>query len=138
MDSPGFVDVGDIFPLHSDSGVLCRELAYQTVEQIAAFGTGSGVRCCAVVGGMCQHAQSMELQLRPHIVVASPGRLAEILTHASDLAAVFKHLAVLVLDEADRILEETFREPLRAILRVSPSVKMALPFLPWFPSFHCI
>jgi ATP-dependent RNA helicase DDX49/DBP8 len=112
---------------------LCRELAYQTVDQFEVLGTGTGIRCSVVVGGMDQHAQCLDLQTRPHIVVASPGRLAEIFKQASDLAAAFKRTAVLVLDEADRILEDTFLEPLKAILGVCDFVpSLVSGWMLWF------
>ena len=63
-------------------------------------------------------AQMAALRKRPHFVVATPGRLADMLANAADLAAAFKRVAALVLDEADRLLESTFADALRTILLV--------------------
>lgn len=52
-----------------------RELAYQISNQIEALGATMGVRCATIVGGMEMTAQAVALAKRPHIVVATPGRL---------------------------------------------------------------
>lgn len=96
-----------------------RELAYQIAEQVDGLGRGSGVTSLTIVGGMEQHSQALALRKRPHIVVATPGRLADMLATAEDLRAGVKRCAVLVLDEADRLLESSFEAPLRRILAVS-------------------
>lgn len=62
--------------------------------------------------------QATELRRRPHMVVATPGRLADLLAHAADLRAAVRRCGVLVLDEADRLLEKCFEGPLRTILEV--------------------
>lgn len=52
-----------------------RELAYQIAQQFDALGAAMGVRCAVIVGGMDTVAQAVALAKRPHIVVATPGRL---------------------------------------------------------------
>jgi len=52
-----------------------RELAYQISQQFEALGSAIGVRCAVIVGGMDMMSQSVALAKRPHIVVATPGRL---------------------------------------------------------------
>lgn len=54
-----------------------RELAYQISEQFTALGVTIGVRCAVIVGGMDMMQQSIALSKRPHIVVATPGRLQD-------------------------------------------------------------
>lgn len=54
-----------------------RELAYQIAEQFSALGSGIGVRVAVVVGGMDTMAQSVALAKKPHIIVATPGRLQD-------------------------------------------------------------
>jgi ATP-dependent RNA helicase DDX49/DBP8 len=93
-----------------------RELAVQLAEQVAALGRASTASHAAIVGGLGQHEQAQALRGRPHVVVATPGRLADMLAHAADLRKVFARVAVFVLDEADRLLEPTFAAPLRTIL----------------------
>ena len=52
-----------------------RELAYQITEQFEALGSAMGVRCATVVGGVDEMAQAVALAKKPHVVVATPGRL---------------------------------------------------------------
>lgn len=52
-----------------------RELAYQISQQFEALGSGIGVRCAVIIGGMDVVSQSIALAKKPHIVVATPGRL---------------------------------------------------------------
>jgi ATP-dependent RNA helicase DDX47/RRP3 len=52
-----------------------RELAYQISQQFEALGSAMGVRCAVVVGGINMMSQAVALAKRPHIVVATPGRL---------------------------------------------------------------
>ena len=54
-----------------------RELAYQISEQFTALGSTIGVRCVVLVGGMDMMEQSIALGKRPHIIVATPGRLQD-------------------------------------------------------------
>jgi len=54
-----------------------RELAYQIGEQFTALGSGIGVRCAVIVGGMAMVDQAIMLAKRPHIIVATPGRLED-------------------------------------------------------------
>jgi hypothetical protein len=57
----------------------CRELAYQLTEQFLAVGRPLGLTTITVVGGMDMMSQAKELDARPHIVVATPGRLCDLL-----------------------------------------------------------
>lgn len=57
-----------------------RELAYQISEQFNAFSAGNlNLKCCTIVGGVDMMKQSMELQEIPHVIVATPGRLSQLL-----------------------------------------------------------
>lgn len=96
----------------------------QLDQQVEALGRSCNVRHLLVLGGMDQFAQATELRKRPHIVVATPGRLADMMNTAEDLQQGFRRTAVLVLDEADRVLEPCFEQPLRDIMKVpqAPSV----------------
>lgn len=53
-----------------------RELALQISEQVCAFGSGMTLRQVVVMGGADVHAQARSLSERPHVVVATPGRLS--------------------------------------------------------------
>ncbi|CAM8998565.1 unnamed protein product [Rhodiola kirilowii] len=78
-----------------------RELAIQIAEQFEALGAGIGVKCAVVVGGIDMMQQTVALAKRPHIVVATPGRLVDHLTNTKGFS--LRSLKYLVLDEADRL-----------------------------------
>ncbi|TPX43517.1 hypothetical protein SeLEV6574_g05021 [Synchytrium endobioticum] len=79
-----------------------RELAFQIAEQIEGLGSVMGVKC-AVIGGMDMMAQSIALGKKPHIIVATPGRLVDHLETTKGFS--LKQLQYLVMDEADRLIE---------------------------------
>jgi len=103
-----------------------RELAYQIADQFHVIGTGMRLRTCVVVGGRDTVLQSQDLDKRPHIVIATPGRLADHIENNStfNLARV----KYLVLDEADRLLEGGFDEQLSTIIKAVPTKRQTLLF----------
>ncbi|KAG6533373.1 hypothetical protein ZIOFF_007240 [Zingiber officinale] len=105
-----------------------RELAVQLVEQFRAFGSSLNLRCTLVVGGMDMLSQARSLSQRPHVVVATPGRIKVLLDQDPDLPAVFSKTKFLVLDEADRVLDVDFEEELRVIFKFLPKSRQTLLF----------
>ncbi|KAG8711263.1 ribosomal RNA processing protein [Ceratobasidium sp. 395] len=95
-----------------------RELAYQIAQQFEALGSAIGVRCATIVGGMDMMSQSIALGKRPHIVVATPGRLNDHLENTKGFS--LRGLRYLVLDEADRLLDMDFGPVIDKILKVLP------------------
>ncbi|KAF8192546.1 P-loop containing nucleoside triphosphate hydrolase protein [Pholiota molesta] len=96
-----------------------RELAFQISEQFAVLGNAFNIRTSVIVGGMDMMAQSIELGNRPHVVIATPGRIVDHLRSSSgewDLSRV----KFLVLDEADRLLTSTFSPELSHLFDVLP------------------
>jgi ATP-dependent RNA helicase DDX49/DBP8 len=93
-----------------------RELAYQISEQFIVLGAPIGIRVCTIVGGMDMVKQALSLNQRPHIVVATPGRLAHHLSTGSSPPDLSR-AAFLVLDEADRVLEPSMADDVNVILR---------------------
>lgn len=61
-----------------------RELAFQIAEQFAALGTSLNTKTAVIVGGMDIIAQALELKDRPHVVIATPGRIVDLLDSAND------------------------------------------------------
>jgi ATP-dependent RNA helicase DDX49/DBP8 len=105
-----------------------RELAFQLADQFRALGAGMSLAASVVVGGLDQQAQARELARRPHIVVATPGRLKALLDQDASLGRAFARAAFLVLDEADRLLEPSFEAELSAALRAMPPRRQTLLF----------
>ncbi|WWC71981.1 ATP-dependent rRNA helicase RRP3 [Kwoniella pini CBS 10737] len=95
-----------------------RELAYQIAQQVTALGSGIGVRAATIVGGMDMMSQSIALSKRPHVIVATPGRLMDHLENTKGFS--LKNLKYLVLDEADRLLDMDFGPIIDKILKVIP------------------
>ena len=91
-----------------------RELAIQISEQFSALGAAMSVRTTLVIGGQNMMEQGAALSRRPHIVIATPGRLRHHLESA-DPPNLSKALYV-VLDEADRLLAAGFSSELQVIL----------------------
>ncbi|XP_056270149.1 probable ATP-dependent RNA helicase DDX49 [Pseudoliparis swirei] len=116
-------------------GIYClvltptRELAYQIAEQFRVLGKPLGLRDCIIVGGMDMVSQAIELSNQPHVVVATPGRLADHI-RSSDTFSMSK-LQFLILDEADRLLElgsTDFTADLETILGAVPAKRQTLLF----------
>lgn len=102
-----------------------RELALQIGEQLRTFGAPIRLRLAMVIGGRDMVAQALELDHKPHIIIATPGRLAD---HIRSTATVkLNRIRYLVLDEADRLLDGGFDEDLRAVTQVcNPSAQVLL------------
>ncbi|CAD6196831.1 unnamed protein product [Caenorhabditis auriculariae] len=95
-----------------------RELAFQIAQQFEALGSGIGLGVAVIVGGVDMATQAIGLAKRPHIIVATPGRLVDHLENTKGFN--LKALKYLVMDEADRILNLDFEAELDKILKVIP------------------
>ncbi|MEX2610542.1 MAG: DEAD/DEAH box helicase [Gemmatimonadota bacterium] len=94
-----------------------RELAAQIVEHLEELAPGTGIRGAAIYGGVGMNPQVKAFRSGVDILVATPGRL---LDHFQYDYAKLPHLEVLVLDEADRMLDMGFLPDVRRILRHLP------------------
>jgi ATP-dependent RNA helicase DDX47/RRP3 len=103
-----------------------RELAYQISQQFEALGSLISVRCAVIVGGMDMTPQQIALAKKPHIVVATPGRLMDHLENTKGFS--LRNLKYLVMDEADRLLDLDFGPILDKILQVLPSERRTMLF----------
>jgi len=88
--------------------VPSRELAFQIASHIEAIGNVFGVKIAVLVGGLENFTQKILIEMNPHILVCTPGRLVDHLGNFSKFK--FKKTAVLVLDEADRLLHLDFKK----------------------------
>lgn len=103
-----------------------RELAYQISKSFESLGASLGVRSCVIVGGMDMVSQSISLGKKPHIIVATPGRLLDHLENTKGFS--LRNLKYLVMDEADRLLDMDFGPLLDKILKVLPRERRTFLF----------
>ncbi|XP_078418322.1 ATP-dependent RNA helicase DDX24 isoform X2 [Cetorhinus maximus] len=82
-----------------------RELAVQVKHHIDAVTKFTGIRTAIIVGGMAAQKQERVLNCRPEIVIATPGRLWELIKERHPHLSHLKQLRCLVIDEADRMVE---------------------------------
>ncbi|CAK8537539.1 unnamed protein product [Lathyrus sativus] len=105
-----------------------RELAFQLAEQFRALGSSLRLRIALIVGGMDMLRQTKELVARPHLVIATPGRINVLLKDNPEIAPVFSRTKFLVLDEADRVLDVGFQDELKFIFQCLPESRQNLFF----------
>jgi ATP-dependent RNA helicase RhlE len=102
-----------------------RELAVQVFESVAEYGRHLNLRATCIYGGVDMNAQMQELRRGVEIVIATPGRL---LDHVQQKTIHFSQVEVLVLDEADRMLDMGFIPDIRRILELLPANRQSLLF----------
>jgi ATP-dependent RNA helicase RhlE len=107
-----------------------RELAAQVEEHLRALGRHTRVRSATVIGGVAHAPQERALRAGVDVVVATPGRL---LDHLGTGVARLDAVEVLVLDEADRMLDMGFLPDVRRILARVPSRRQTLLFSATLP-----
>lgn len=103
-----------------------RELAFQIKETFDALGSSMGCKTVCIVGGLPLMDQARDLVRKPHIIVATPGRLVEHLKTTKGFN--LKKLQYFVMDEADRLLELEFGPALDEILKVIPTERKTYLF----------
>ncbi|WP_439834988.1 DEAD/DEAH box helicase [Aeromonas enteropelogenes] len=111
--------------------VPTRELAAQVSVALAGLAGALGVRMVTLCGGVAQELQERELAQGPQLLVATPGRLRDLLNQ--QLLAL-DELRSLVLDEADRLLEMGFWPDIRMILGLTPATRQTLLFSATLPA----
>ncbi|HEY8010118.1 MAG TPA: ATP-dependent RNA helicase DbpA [Rudaea sp.] len=113
--------------------VLCptRELADQVAKEIRRLAIGiANLKVLILTGGVALGPQLASLRKDSHVVVGTPGRVQEMLRkHALSLSKV----GTLVLDEADRMLDMGFEEPIREIVGKTPPKRQSLLFSATYP-----
>lgn len=103
-----------------------RELAFQIGEQFRILGKPVNLQVSVVVGGRDYVRQGQEVDSRPHILVSTPGRLADHLRSGTEIP--LNSVRFVVLDEADRLLEDDFGADLQVIFSRLPSKRQTLLF----------
>ena len=107
-----------------------RELAAQVFESIRTYGKYIPLRSSCVYGGVNMDPQTAELRAGVEILVATPGRL---LDHVQQRTLNLGQVEILVLDEADRMLDMGFMPDIKRILALLPAKRQSLMFSATFP-----
>ncbi len=107
-----------------------RELAIQIDESVRAYGRHLGLRSAVIFGGVNQHRQVEALRRGLDIVVATPGRLLDLMEQNH---VRLDRVSILVLDEADRMLDLGFIHPIRKIVGRLPRERQSLLFSATMP-----
>nr|XP_045604912.1 probable ATP-dependent RNA helicase DDX23 [Procambarus clarkii] len=94
-----------------------RELAQQIEEEAAKFGGPLGIRTVAVIGGLSREEQGMKLRMGCEIVIATPGRLVDVLENRY---LVLNQCTYVVFDEADKMIDMGFEPDVQKILKFMP------------------
>lgn len=102
-----------------------RELATQIMESVIRYGKFLSFNKASLVGGMSYHQQLKQLSRRVDLIVATPGRL---LDHMQNRRLDLTGIEMLILDEADRMLDMGFIDDVMAIAKVTPRRKQTLLF----------
>jgi len=108
-----------------------RELALQTLTTIEKLGRSRRISATVIVGGADMQAQVRGLRQRPDILVATPGRL---LDHMWNGTILLSSIKILVLDEADRMLDMGFAPQINQILDALPEERQTLLFSATLPA----
>ena len=101
-----------------------RELAAQIVDDARPLAQARGLKTLAVFGGVGIQPQIQKAR-KAHLLVATPGRLLDLLDRR---ALTLEHVQVMVLDEADRMLDMGFRPDVERILKLTPKSRQTLLF----------
>ncbi len=102
-----------------------RELAAQVAESIETYGQGLRIRSTVIFGGVAPGPQIKRLRQGVDIVIGTPGRLLDL---AGQKALNLSGIEVLILDEADRMLDMGFIHDIRKIIRMVPKKRQTLFF----------
>jgi ATP-dependent RNA helicase RhlE len=108
-----------------------RELALQVDEALNKIGRSFGLRTAILIGGAAIRPQIQALQRRPQIIVATPGRLID---HLHQRTLHLGSVAIVVLDEADRMLDMGFLPQIREIFKGLPKERQTMLFSATMPA----
>ena len=122
------IETLDREPVHSTLALVLlptRELAMQVHEQYEQLRTKRMPKAALIIGGVSEKAQIQSLRAGSQLVVATPGRLQDLMNRK---LADLQHVKILVLDEADRMLDMGFLPAIRRILSSLPKQRQTLCF----------
>ena len=119
---------------HGGKGLILlptRELAIQVDETLKKIAKSFGIRTAMIIGGAPMGRQVQELRKNPHVIIGTPGR---IINHIEDKTIKLNDVSILVLDEADRMLDMGFAPQIKKILQVVPKDRQTLLFSATMPT----
>ncbi|PIT97907.1 MAG: ATP-dependent helicase [Candidatus Andersenbacteria bacterium CG10_big_fil_rev_8_21_14_0_10_54_11] len=108
-----------------------RELALQIDEVVGKIGQTLGVRRALLIGGASMQQQIVDVRRRPHVLIGTPGRIID---HLEGGRIHLEQVGVLVLDEADRMLDMGFAPQIKRILAKVPHERQTLLFSATMPA----
>ncbi len=111
--------------------VPTRELAVQVDESLQAVGRRLSLRTAVLIGGASMSLQRQALDRKPRIIIATPGRL---LDHLDKRSINLSDIAILVLDEADRMLDMGFAPQINRVFEVVPKHRQTMLFSATIPN----
>ncbi|MFH1645681.1 MAG: DEAD/DEAH box helicase [Candidatus Omnitrophota bacterium] len=110
--------------------VPTRELAIQVDETFQKIGSSLGIKTAVIIGGASMNLQLKALRKNPRVIVATPGRLVD---HIERRTVLLADINVLVLDEADRMLDMGFLPQIERIIKLVPRNKQTMFFSATIP-----
>jgi ATP-dependent RNA helicase RhlE len=105
--------------------VPTRELAVQIKDEFKIFAKGTDLEAVAAIGGVSINGQTHALRHRPNFVIATPGRLKDLIDRREINLSIFQNV---VLDEVDRMLDVGFLNDIKYIISFLPRVRQSLFF----------
>ncbi|MFC1480405.1 DEAD/DEAH box helicase [Candidatus Omnitrophota bacterium] len=110
--------------------VPTRELALQVNETFLKIAPGFGIKSVVIIGGAPMRSQLQALKKNPRIMIATPGRLVD---HMRQKTMRLHEVTILVLDEADRMLDMGFKPDIERILKFVPKKRQTMLFSATIP-----
>jgi ATP-dependent RNA helicase DDX27 len=104
-----------------------RELAVQIHAMTNGLGRHTDVRVAMAVGGLSLQTQETALRTRPDVVVATPGRMIDLIRNSNSIS--MDELEILILDEADRLLDLGFQDEVEELVKLCPRGRQVRPSL---------